>query len=256
MNAGLNYRRTGRGPTLVLQHGYLGGGGIWLPQIVHFSGMYDVIAPDLPGFAGSGHLPPVDRIEDMAGAVIELLDSLGVESFHLIGHSMGGMVVQQIAAEVGPRIDRLVLYGTACSGAMPRRFETFEESMRKLARDGLEATSERIAATWFRQGRAAPYFPMCLESGRGTTLEAALAGLTAMPAWDRSAEIADFPMPTLVIGGDHDRSYSLDEMGHLARTIPDAQLALLPGCAHNAHLEKPDLFNRIVGDFLLSRADS
>lgn len=248
----LHYRRFGQGPTLVLQHGYLGGGGIWLPQIVSFSRMFDVIAPDLQGFANSGPLPPVDRIEDMAAAVVRLLDSLGVEDFYLVGHSMGGMVVQQIAEDVGSRINRLVLYGTACSGAMPRRFESFDESARRLNLEGLEATMERIAATWFVEGQAAPYYPLCLESGRGTTLEAAKAALKAMRAWDLSAKIGSFAMPTLVIGGDRDRSYSLDEMAHLAGSIPDAQLCLLPGCAHNAHLEKPDLFNQVLAGFLQS----
>jgi pimeloyl-ACP methyl ester carboxylesterase len=246
----LHYRRAGRGPTLVLQHGFLGGGEVWLPQIAYLARMFDVITPDLPGFAGSAHLPPADRIDDMAAAVVGLLDDLGIARFDLVGHSMGGMVAQQIAADVGSRIDGLVLYGTASSGAMPRRFETFEESARRFARDGLEATARRIAATWFVEGEQSAYFPLCLGSGNGTTLEAALAGLRAMPAWDGSARTGGFAMRTLVIGGDRDLSYSLDEMLALSRAIPNAELCVLPGCAHNAHLERPDLFNQVVAGFL------
>jgi pimeloyl-ACP methyl ester carboxylesterase len=57
-------------------------------------------------------------------------------------------------------------------------------------------------------------------------------------------------MRTLVIGGDRDLSYSLDEMLALSRAIPNAELCVLPGCAHNAHLERPDLFNQVVAGFL------
>jgi pimeloyl-ACP methyl ester carboxylesterase len=89
-----------------------------------------------------------------------------------------------------------------------------------------------------------------LASGKGTTIEAALAGLRAMPAWDLSAKIGTLTMPTLVIGGDRDRSYSLDEMSALSRAIPKAELCILPGCAHNAHLERPDLFNQVIATFL------
>lgn len=249
----LNYGRFGKGPVLVLQHGYIGGHTIWTPQIPFFSRMFDVIAVDLPGHAGSAHVPPCETIGCMAEAVLALLDDLSVDRFHLLGHSMGGMVVQEMAARAGDRIDKLVLYGTACSGAMPKRFEPFEETARTMEREGIEATGRRIGATWFRQGKDAPNYMLCQNSGNGTTLETALAGLRAMPAWDGTAALPGFTMPTLVMGGDGDRSYSLEEMNYLYRTIPDARLAIMPGCAHNAHLEKPDLFNQILADFLLAR---
>lgn len=248
----LNYYRRGQGPVLVLQHGFLGGGSLWMPQIAFFSRMFDVIAPDLPGYAGSAQIPPADSIAGMAAAVVDLLDALGVGDFCLVGHSMGGMVVQAMAASQGARIQKLVLYGTACSGEMPKRFEPFSETARTMAAEGVETTGARIGKTWFVEGERAPYYPLCQNSGAGTTLEAALAGLRAMPAWDGTAALANLAMPTLVMGGDRDRSYSLQEMAFLAATLPDAQLAILPGCAHNAHLEKPDLFNQMLADFLLS----
>ena len=249
----LNYHRHGNGPVLVFQHGYLGGYSLWTPQIVFFSRMFDVIAPDLPGYAGSAHVAPSGTIGGMADAVVDLLDTLGVGDFYLVGHSMGGMVVQEIAARQRNRVKKLVLYGTACSGAMPRRFEPFSETARTMQAEGIEATGARIGKTWFVEGENAPYYSLCQGSGAGTTLEAALEGLKAMPAWDGTAALETLTMPTMVMGGDRDRSYSLPEMEYLSRTIPDARLAILPGCAHNAHLEKPDLFNQILADFLLEQ---
>jgi pimeloyl-ACP methyl ester carboxylesterase len=61
-------------------------------------------------------------------------------------------------------------------------------------------------------------------------------------------------MPTLVIGGDRDRSIALAQLIQLRDGIRGAALCVAPDCAHNVHLEKPGLFNRVVGDFLLADA--
>ena len=93
----LHYRRAGTGPALVLVHGFLGGSSTWHGQIRRFGPTRDVIAPDLAGFGASRMAMAPDSIEGHARLVIDLVDSLGVEAFELLGHSMGGMVAQKIA---------------------------------------------------------------------------------------------------------------------------------------------------------------
>ncbi len=246
----LNHKRCGQGPALVLQHGFLGGSGYFAPQMARFCHSHDVIAADLPGFAGSAAEPTPASIEGLSDALIGLLDELGVERFALLGHSMGGMVALQTALDHPKRIERLVLYGTSANGRLPNRFETFERSIERLRQDGIEATAARIAATWFVEGQRAPFYRLCVEAGRGVTEAAAVACLQAIPTWDVSARLGTLDMPTLVVYGDNDRSYGLDEALDLARGIADARLCILPDCAHNVHLEKPDLFNQVVADFL------
>jgi 2-hydroxy-6-oxonona-2,4-dienedioate hydrolase len=249
----LNYRRAGRGRrVVVLQHGFLGGSGCWTPQMAHLEPSFDVIAPDLPGFAGSAHLTAPDGIEGLARALVELLDHLGVGRFGLVGHSMGGMVAGQLALDHPDRVERLVLYGTASSGRLPGRFETFEESVRRLEQDGIAATAERIAATWFLHGQESSFYRLCVDAGRGASLEAALTCLRAIPRWDISTRLGEIETPTLVIGADRDRSIAPAQLMQLWEGIKDAQLCIAPGSAHNLHLEKPDLFNRVLGDFLLA----
>ena len=247
----LEYRRGGKGPTLVLQHGFLGGSGYFAPQIAQLRQCHDVIAADLPGFAGSAAEPTPESIEGLSLSLLGFLDGLGVERFSLLGHSMGGMVALQSALDQPARIERLILYGTSASGRLPGRFETFERSIERLREEGLEATVARIAATWFVDGEAAPLYPLCLEAGRGVREEAAIACLRAMPAWDVTDRIGELKIPTLVLYGDRDRSYGHEDAVGLARGIPDARLCILPDCAHNVHLEKPALFNQVVADFLL-----
>ncbi len=246
----MHYRREGAGFPLVLVHGYLGGSAMWSNQIAAFANRYDVIAPDLAGFGESSQLVSPETINEHAQNILDLLSDLGIERFHLLGHSMGGMVVQQMVALAGERISRLILYGTGPLGKLPERFETMEDSRRRLSIEGVEATALRIAATWFLDGSDAEGFPVCAQEGRKASLQTALNGLIAMEHWDGRNALSAIKSPTLVLWGDKDRSYSWPQPEALWKTIPKCSLAVVPGCAHNVHMEKPDLFNRLVGDFL------
>ncbi|WP_174803296.1 alpha/beta fold hydrolase [Martelella limonii] len=243
-------RTEGDGAPLVLVHGYLGGAGMWEGQFSALSGHFHCIAPNLAGFGASGHIEAPESIEGHARMVLETLNALRVEHFHLLGHSMGGMVVQQMATMAPERIDRLILYGTGPVGVLPDRFETIETSRRRIASDGLDATAARIAATWFVKGSAAEGYAVCLAEGRRASLQAALASLTAWENWDATAALPQFRMPTLVLWGDGDRSYSWRQPEMLWHSIPGCRLAVVPGSAHNVHMEKPEIFNLIVNDFL------
>ena len=252
--SGLSYRRKGTGTPLVLVHGYLGGAAQWQAEIDRFADRFDVIAPDLPGFAGSAALPPAHRIADFAAAVVALLDELGVGRITLLGHSMGGMIVQDLAATHPDRIARLILYGTGPLGAMPDRFELLETSRASIRADGMARTIRRIGATWFREGAAARGFEIVARLGAQASEPAALAGLDAMDRWDGRGALARLTMPALVLWGDRDRSYRWPQVETLWQGLPDAALAVIPGTAHAVHLEKPALFHAMLEDFLAAPA--
>ena len=246
----LTYIRKGKGYPLVMVHGYLAGAEIWRDQIEYFSKNYDVIAVDLPGFGQNTDTKAHNSIVAIAEHVLSFLTSLGIEHFVLMGNSMGGMVVQKMTALATDRVKQLICYGTGPVGVMPGRFETIDESRTRIKTDGMQATVKRIAATWHLEGEKGQGFDLCNRLGSGVTEETALACLDAWEGWDGRSDLQNITCPTLVICGDTDRSYNWDQTDALRKGIKRSQLAVIPGCAHNAHLEKPHLFNLAVDDFI------
>ena len=248
--AQLIFERKGSGFPLVFVHGYLAGAGIWREQLDFFQDRFHVLAPNLPGFGDSAHLTAPDSIEDFADQVLDGLQAQGIDRFHLLGHSMGGMIVQAMGVRAPQRIANLVCYGTGPVGALPDRFETIEASRQRLKADGLEKTVRRIAATWFLQGEAADGYEACVALGLRASMQAALASLSAWETWDGRTDLKAIACDTLVVWGDRDRSYGWSQPEALWRGIANCSLAVVPGCAHNVHMEKSTLFNSIIGDFL------
>ncbi|MDP3961456.1 MAG: alpha/beta hydrolase [Pseudorhodobacter sp.] len=245
----LSFKRTGNGAALVLVHGYLGGSAMWAAQMARFSPFRDVICPDLAGFGDSAALTAPASIEAHAQDVLALLDRLEVEKFDLLGHSMGGMIVQEMVRLAPIRVSKLVLYGTGPQGVLPGRFETIAQSRARLLQDGVAATARRIAATWFQHGEQAEAFALCQALGQQASLQAALASLQAWESWDGRENLSAIESPTLVIWGSHDRSYGWSQPEALWRGIPGADLAVVPNAAHNVHLEKPQIFDTLLADF-------
>ncbi len=231
-------------------HGFMGGSAQWAEETEGLSDIREVIAIDLPGFGANNHLAPINTIGGMADWIIAELDGRGVRAFDLLGHSMGGMIVQEMARKAPDRIKNLVLYATGAKGVLPGRFETIAESKKRACSDGAQATARRIAATWFLHREEAPAYAGCAAIAEHASLEAVMAGLDAMQDWSGEAALGGIAQDTLVIWGDCDRTYAWEQTALLWQKIPNARLAVVPGCAHAIHLEKPQLFATLLRDHL------
>ena len=241
----------GKGFPLVLVHGFLGSSKMWKPQIDFFKYQFRVITPDLPGFGRSNKAKSHNSIQSIANLLLDCLEEKKIDKFHLLGHSMGGMIVQEMAKKSGGKISKLVCYSTGPRGEMPGRFETVDQSRENIKKNGLEVTAKNIAQTWFVLGEKAKYFDLCLEAGKQTSIEAADNALIAIKNWDGVKNLQDIKNNTLIIWGDKDKSYNLKQVQTLEKNISDSNLVIFKGCAHNVHLEQPDQFNHTIKDFLL-----
>ncbi|AXT27458.1 alpha/beta hydrolase [Ruegeria sp. AD91A] len=234
---------------IVFVHGFLGGSRQWQRQVEALEG-YDVITLDLPGFGENTHRDAFCSISGFADWALNELKLRNIEKFHLVGHSMGGMVAQEMVARAPKRVDRLVLYGTGSVGVLPGRFETIDTSKTRACADGPKVTARRIAATWFLEREKAMEYELCATIAQKSNLKAMLTGLDAMNSWSGAENLSAIKTPTLVMWGDRDRTYPWSQTEQLWQSIPNANLAVIPNSAHATHLEKVELFNGVLRDFL------
>ena len=240
----------GKGFPLVLVHGFLGSSEMWKLQIEYFKKKYRVITPDLPGFGKSNKLNSKKSISSMAQTIIDCIKEKKLENFYLLGHSMGGMIVQEITKILGKQISKLICYGTGSIGDIPGRFETMDESRLKLKNAGLKKTANRIAKTWFVNGDKAKYFYLCTNASNLTSMEAADNALIAMKNWKGTENLKYIKNQTLIMWGDQDKAYNFSQVETLKNNIINSELKILKGCSHNVHLEIPEEFNKILDNFL------
>ena len=240
----------GKGFPLVLVHGFLGSSKMWEPQINYLKESFRVITPDLPGFGKSKNVKSCTSIKSMANLLTNSLKEKKLDKYNLLGHSMGGMIVQEMAKINENKILKLVCYSTGPKGEIPGRFETMDQSREKLKKNGLQITAQRIAKTWFVKEEKAKYFNLCLGAGNDTNFEAADNALIAMKNWDGVKNLKSIKNQTLIIWGDQDKSYNFRQVSILNNNIKNSELKIFKGCSHNIHLERPDEFSSLIKKFI------
>ncbi|WP_440644023.1 alpha/beta fold hydrolase [Candidatus Pelagibacter sp. HIMB123] len=240
----------GEGFPFVLVHGYLGSSEMWTFQKEFFSKDYRVITPALPGFGESHNVKSLDSINKMAKEVINVLDQKKIDKFNLIGHSMGGMIVQEITKLIGDRVNKLICFATGSIGDIPGRFETMEETREKLKKEGTQLSFSRVPHKWFVKGDKDKNYFLCENAVKNVSLEAADNALLAMKNWRGKENLKNIKNDTLIIWGDKDTSYNFDQVDTLSKNIKNSRLEIFKDCAHNVHLEQPDQFNNLVKEFI------
>ena len=240
----------GHGYPFVLVHGYLGSSEMWTFQKEFFSKDYRVITPALPGFGESHNVKSLNSINKMAKEIINVLDQKKIDKFNLIGHSMGGMIVQEITKLIGDRVNKLICFATGSIGDIPGRFETMEETREKLKKEGTELSFSRVPLKWFVKGDKDKNYFLCENAVKNVSLEAADNALLAMKNWRGKENLKNIKNDTLIIWGDKDTSYNFDQVDTLNKNIKNSRLEIFKDCAHNVHLEQPDQFNNLVKEFI------
>ncbi len=236
---------SGSGPALLLLHGWGATKELMTPLAQRLTG-YRTVIPDLPGFGSTAMPPQAWGVEEYAAWTLALLDRLGIDRAHVIGHSNGGRVAIALAVTHPERVNRLVL--TDSAGIRPRHGLAYHVRVRtfKLLRaaagwrwlpSGARKSAQRRAA---RRG-SADY------RAAGGTLRATMVRLvnTDMRSW-----LSRLTTSTLLIWGDRDQETPLQDARTMERLIPDAGLVVFEGCGHFAYAEQPDRFCRIVDVFL------
>ena len=242
---------TGEGYPLVLVHGYLGSSEMWCHQRDYLSNFCRVISPALPGFGESYKAQSLDSIHEMAKFIIGIIDEKKIDKFNLLGHSMGGMIVQEIAKLEGDRINKLICFATGSIGEIPGRFEPIDETRKKLKDEGTEVSFSRVPKKWFVKGDKDKNYYLCKNAVQNVSSKTADNALKAMKNWSGRDDLKNIKNETLIVWGDKDISYNFDQIDTLNKNIKNSKLEIFEGCSHNVHLEETEKFNNLIKKFII-----
>jgi pimeloyl-ACP methyl ester carboxylesterase len=254
----LYYERHGPsgGPAVVFLHGLGSSAADWRWQVAAFAQRYRVITLDLPAHgrtAGRGW-PRRGRlsVEAMATAVTELLGRLGEAPAHVVGLSLGGCVALALAAAAPARVRSLTLVNTFARirPAGWRGACRMLERIALLAVAPMPIIASRVAQSLFPGPAQAELRAAAVASLARNDKRAYVAAMRAVARFDARRRLAQVRCPTLVMAGAGDTTVPRAAAELLRRRIPNARLLVVPDSGHATPYDQPDLFNRLVLEFV------
>lgn len=209
---------------------------LWDQVAPELSGTHRVVRWDLPGHGGSdvGLIAAGATVGDLAGLVLALADSLGIERFGYAGVSLGGAVGLHLAVHHPERIDRLAVL---CSSAHFGGARPWEERAALVRAEGTGGVAESAPGRWFTPGFCAERL---VQDNRDADPEAYAACCDALAAFDLRDRLGDITVPTLLVAGRADPATPPAHLREIADAVPGAELAELAGASHLAVAERPE----------------
>jgi 3-oxoadipate enol-lactonase len=231
-------------PVLVLSGGLGTTTAMWDEQLPVFAERHRVLRVDHPGHGRSPVPAARIDIDDIARALVDLLDELGIASAAFCGLSLGGMVGQWLGANAPERVERLVL---ACTGARLGTREAYDERAELVRREGIGPVLDGARERWFTPARRdSPAARRILDDLRRMPAEGYAACCEAVGAFDFHADLHRVVPPTLVLFGEEDPVTSPAAIEELATGIPHARSVGIADAAHLANVEQPEQFAAAV----------
>lgn len=250
----LYYESHGQGDPLLFISGLGGLGSYWYPQLRDFSEQYRVIIHDHRGTGQSDRSMMEYSVDQMAADVVGLMDALGIERTHLVGHSTGGAIGQILAIYHPKRLRSLVIANswTKVDDFFIRCFDVRKDL---LLKGGvavyLHATPLFLYPSWWIKENAGR---IAEEEKTGVSMfppvEIVLSRIEAILSFDCTEELHTIRIPTLVIGAKDDIITPPYYSQELALAIPGARLAMLERGGHASSQVVPEEFNKQVLSFI------
>lgn len=253
------YERAGEGEPLLLIQGMSATHMAWgRPFRDELERSFDTIVFDNRGMGRSGRAELPFTIADLAGDTVGLLDTLGIETAHVAGISMGGMIAQELALAHPERVRTLTIGASYCGG--PEGTLMAPEDLQMLATAYASGEPEQVfRAMWeinlspgFREDDSR--FAAFAEMGSALPAPQAvvLQQMQACAAHDTSERLGQISLPTLVIHGDADRLLGYPNGRQIAALIPAARLETLEGVGHMFWWEQPQRSAELIREHALA----
>lgn len=250
--ARLRVRTAGKGPAVLLIHGWTLDLDMWAPQFATLASRYRLIAFDRRGFGLSTGAPGMEH--DLAD-IEHLLAALSLDQIAIVGMSQGARVALRWAMRYPHRATCLVLDGPPRDLLAIDRSEseiTFTAYRELVRGEGIEA--------FRRQWLEHPLMRLHTHDVRARTLLREM--VNRYPGHDLLADgtervssvgdLKQLDLPVLIINGEHDSDARIGAGADLARALPDARRAVIPAAGHLANLDNPGAYNAVLGEFISS----
>jgi 3-oxoadipate enol-lactonase len=240
-------------PPLVFLHGIGGAARAWRGQLKFFGDRFRAIAWDMPGYGGSAPLPAVS-IATLAEALQDFLRQAGATKPVLVGHSIGGMIVQQLLT-TNPAIAGAVVLAQT-SPAFGKPDGDWQKSFIEARLGPLDRgeTIVALAPTLVRElvGDNPDAGGMALARDCMAAVPEATyrATMLALLGFDQRGALKNIAVPTLVLSGSRDNNAPAPMMAKMASYIRFATYVELEGAGHLVNLERPAIFNAALDQFL------
>jgi len=255
-DARIHYERSGIGPPVLLIQGAGVIGEGWRPQIDGLRDRFSLVSFDNRGIGASTFTSSSLTIEAMAADALAIADAEGLERFHLAGHSMGGLIAQQLALQAPRRVISLALLCTFLRGAeaarmtpsmilMGLRTQLGTRAMRRRAFTRLVMPDDYLSAV----DRSRLEQDLAGLFGRDLADQPAIVmkQLRAMARFDASARLnALASIPTLVVTATHDRIARPEYGRRLAAAIPGARYVEIEEAGHGVTIQCADRINDLL----------
>ena len=240
-------------PSLIFLHGIGGAARAWRGQIEFFSGNFRAVAWDMPGYGGSAPLANV-TIATLADALQDFLRQTGASAPILVGHSIGGMIVQQWLTKYPAMARAVVLAQT--SPAFGKADGDWQKSFIEARLGPLDRgeTMASLAPTLVKDlvgdhpdAAGMEIAQSCMASIPEASYR---ASMLALLGFDQRHALEDIKVPALVLSGSKDKNAPAPMMAKMAGYIPSANYVELDGAGHLVNLERPAAFNAALDQFL------
>jgi len=245
----IHYLTAGQGEPLLVVHGGGEGSRAWRGNLEELSKNYTTYVPDLPGFGDSQPLTGDYFIPELTAFIDEFMKALGLDSFHLVGHSLGGGIALNYALQFPHKINKLVLISSMCLGkeiALWIRFLSRRIPGRILG--GIALGLFRLIK-WLLKSLYAPsefVEPICQASiYLGTCITTLKEQTTVL-----INRLSGLMVPTLVVWGAKDPVLPVRQAYAAAQLIPNCQVKVFEDCGHSVYREKLAEFSQLLTGFL------
>jgi pimeloyl-ACP methyl ester carboxylesterase len=256
----LYVEETGSGIPVLFAHEFAGDHRSWEPQMQFFSRSHRCVA-----FAARGYPPsdvptdPAAYSQDIArGDVLAVMDALGIEKAHIVGHSMGAYTALHVALDCPERCLSVAALGCGWGSVSADRAETVrrcQETARMFQSEPIKVAAANYARAPMRQTfqakdpRGFAEFERMLaeHSGTGSALTMLNVQLKRPTLQDLELRLRGFTVPLLVIVGDEDFP-CLDGSLFLKRVVPTAALLVIPRAGHTITAEEPAAVNAALAE--------